>query len=138
MRAFVVAAAASVLGAALVVGGQLASKNVALTIIGAVLLLFGLLLVALAWFSSRTNIVRVTLDEDGYHVLGPRADRAGRWSEVTKVGVSDDSSHLVISHGEVERVHIWSPLGGDDPQMQGLQAEIVERLDSNRGYTHFS
>lgn len=137
MRAFVVAAALSVIGAVLVVVGQLAGPSTPVTVIGAVLLVAAVGLVLLAWIASRTNVVRVNLDDDGYRVLGPKANRTGRWTEVTKVGTSEDGSHLVISHGEVERVHIWSPLGGSDPQMQGLQSEIVERLDADRGYTHF-
>ncbi|MGJ6980529.1 hypothetical protein ACSDQ9_08385 [Aestuariimicrobium soli] len=137
IRAFVVAAVMSVVGAAGVVVGQLAGPSLVVTVVGGVLLAAALVLVVSAWIASRTNVVRVQLDEDGYRVLGPKADRSGRWDEVTKVGTSQDGSHLVISHGEVERVHIWSPLGGADPQMQGLQAEIVERLDADRGYTHF-
>ncbi|CAI9402419.1 hypothetical protein [Aestuariimicrobium sp. T2.26MG-19.2B] len=143
IRAFAVAAVLSVIGAVMVVGGQLASSTTWVTITGVVVLALAVALVALAWLASRTNAVTVQLDAEGYRVLAPKlsrgggGDRHGRWSEVTKVGASEDGSHLVISHGEVERVHIWSPLGGSDPQMLGLQAEIVERLDADRGYTHF-
>ena len=137
IRAFALAAVASVVGAVLVVVGQLNGPSVVMTVIGVVLLVAALALVAIAWIASRTNAVTVQVDDDGYRVLGPKADRQGRWREVTKVATSEDGSHLVISHGEVERVHIWSPLGGSDPEMQGLQADIVEKLDASRGYTHF-
>ncbi len=134
MRAFVLAALLSILGAGLVVVA--ASQNWAgwAVGIGIFIIALGVCAVLLAVGSLRTNRVQIDLDEQGYHIHGAGLDKRGQWRTVTKASVADDGGRLILSHGEVSRTHIWCPMGGTDPQMQALIVEVADRLDASRGY----
>ena len=67
-------------------------------------------------------------------VHGAGQSRSGPWSEVTKVTTSDHGAHISLHHGQVARTHLFCASGGEDPQMQGLIADIAAHLDADRGY----
>lgn len=134
MRAFLVAAALVLVGALLV---ALLAANGAATVwlvLAAIVLVAGLALAGMGLASMRTMRTFVELDPEGYHITGPQVDRRGTWTEVTRVTTSAEGAHLTLYHGEVARTHILCPTGGDDPQMQGLVADIARHLDDSRGY----
>ncbi|MGA4506900.1 hypothetical protein ACQB6R_01020 [Propionibacteriaceae bacterium G1746] len=134
LRAFVVAAALSLVGALVAVMGSAQGWHVAVSIIGLVLLGLGVLLAAGALLSLRTMRTLVDVDDDGYHIHGPGVDKHGQWSDVTRAALADDGARLVFSHGEVQRTHLWSPLGAADPDFKALVDDVVTRLDKSRGY----
>ena len=133
LRAFVMAAALSVLGALVIVVGSspLASW------IGGLLLFAGVALLGLAVYSLYSMRVFVDLDDEGFHVRGPGVDKHKDWKSVTKVVLSQDETHLVFSHGEVERTHLFCPGGPGDQDFTAMLKDITERLDKSRGYRNF-
>lgn len=130
VRAFVLAAALSVVGALVMVLGE----ALLWTILGGVLLGLGLVLLVVALISMRTMQVKVHLDDEGFHARGPNIDKRKAWSDVTKVALSQDETHLVFSHGEVERTHLFCPGGAGDEEFAAMITDITERLDASRGY----
>lgn len=135
VRAFVLAAVLSIVGAALVVLASAQSWPNWSVGLGVFVIALGIALLLLAVGTLRTNRVQVDLDDEGYHIHGAGLERSGTWKSVTKAAVADDGARLILSHGEVTRTHIWCPMGGQDPQMKALVVEVAQRLDASRGYT---
>ena len=138
LRAFVLAAALSVVGALTAVIAAANGWHVAVLVTGLVLVGLAVLLVLGSLLSLRLMRTFVDFDEDGFHIHGPGVDKRAEWSDVTKVSVADGGARLIFSHGEVERTHVWCPGGAVDPQFQELTREVVKYLDKNRGYRNFA
>ncbi|MGA4670488.1 hypothetical protein ACPCG0_11970 [Propionibacteriaceae bacterium Y1923] len=134
LRAFVLAAVVSVVGALVAVLAGANGWPAAVFVGGMVLLVAAVLLVGAAVISMRSMRTFVDLDDEGFHIHGPGVDKRGEWAEVTRVALADDGARLVFSHGEVERTHLWCPGGATDPEFQALTRDLVTRLDRSRGY----
>ena len=134
LRAFVLAAVLSVVGALLAVLAAAQGWHVAVLVVGIVLVVAAVLLVLGSMLSLRTMRTVVELDKDGFRVHGPGVDKHAKWPEVTRVALADEGSRLVFSHGEVERTHLWCPGGASDPEFRALTQDVVKFLDENRGY----
>ena len=133
LRAFVLAAVLSVIGALVIVVGGSTVWN----ILGGLVLVAGLGLLVMALISMRTMRVFVDLDDEGFHVHGPGIDKKKAWKDVTRVSLSQDETHLVFAHGEVERTHLFCPGGPGDEEFTALLEDITKRLDKDRGYRNF-
>lgn len=133
LRAFVLAAVLSVIGAVMVVAGSGALWDW----LGGLVLLVGVGLLLMALYSLWSMRVHVDLDDEGFHVRGPGINKKKPWSSVTKVALSQDETHLVFSHGEVERTHLFCPGGPGDEEFESMLKDITRRLDENRGYRNF-
>lgn len=134
VRAFVIAAVVTLIGAIMVVVSLQNSWHVAFTVLFALLIVGGIGLALAGARSMKSHQVRVVFDDDGYQITGRDASRDGRWAEVTKVTQTDDGHHVTIYHGTVTRTHLLCPLGLDDPQLQRLITDMAARLDHSRGY----
>lgn len=97
-------------------------------ILGWLLVVVGVGLLGIVLYAMRAMAVHVEIDDDGYRVEGPSLHKEGLWSDVSKVALTPDGSHMVIAHGQVRRTHLQCPRGGDDPQMKALVSAISERL----------
>ena len=121
-------------GVSLVVGILLVSLSGGLgwtttvMILGWLFVVVGVGLLGVVVYTIRTMAVHVEIDDDGYRVDGPSLRKEGLWSDVSKVALTPDGSHMVIAHGQVRRTHLQCPRGGDDPQMKALVRAISERL----------
>ena len=121
-------------GVSLVVGILLVSLSgglgwaTAVMIIGWLLVVVGVALLGMVVYTMRVMAVHVDIDDDGYRVEGPSLRKEGLWSDVSKVALTPDGSHMVIAHGQVRRTHLQCPRGGEDPQMTALVSDIADRL----------
>ena len=138
LRAFVVAAATSVVGALVTVLAGANRWHVSVLIIGIGLVVAAVALVVAALISLRTMRTVVEVDDEGFQVRGPGVDKRAAWVDVTRVAVADDGARLIFSHGEVERTHLWCPGGATDPQFQALTRDLVGYLDRSRGYRNLA
>ncbi|WP_203567919.1 hypothetical protein [Aestuariimicrobium ganziense] len=136
VRAFLVSAVLTMVGAGLLVAALSSRWHIAAVVAAAVVLAAGVVLLAMALISMRTLRMKITFDDDGYRIKGPGSDVTGAWRDVTKVVQTDEGARLVFHHGEVRRTHLWCPGGADDPQMQALTADLGRRLDHSRGLTN--
>lgn len=132
VRAFLISAVLILIGALLLAltGG----KAVVWVALSWIVLLAGLALVGMAGYSMVKMRTFIDLDDQGYKILGPGVEKAGAWSDVSKVTTSAEGAHLTLYHGQVSRTHILCPGGGDDAEMTRLVAAVAQHLDANRGY----
>lgn len=132
IRAFGLAAALALAGAALTVGASAWGWPLAWGVVGLVVIVLALVLVALAWAAARRQQVTVELDDDGYRIAEPGGERAGAWAEVTRM--TGAPGRLTLHHGDNERVHlVASPQRAE--ALDAVAADIAQRLDNSRGYT---
>ena len=113
IRALVIAAVTSLVGAVLLVVALASSWHVAVAVVGGLLLAGGLALAVAALLTPSRLAVTVTLDDDGYRVTGSGGEQVGAWDDVTRVTQSDDGAHVTIHHGEDRRNHLI--FAGQDP-----------------------
>ena len=134
VRAFALAAVLSLAGAGLLATAASRGWGVLWVIVAALVLAVGVAFGAAGALSTRTMRVFVDITDEGWAVHGAGQSRSGPWSEVTKVTTSDHGAHISLHHGHVARTHLFCASGGEDPQMQGLIADIAAHLDADRGY----
>lgn len=132
VRAFVIAAIASLVGAILLVIGLSQGLHVAVPVIGGVILVGAVALLTGAVLSMRRLAVTLTLGDDGYVLRGPGLEHSGQWSDVSKVTQSAEGSHVTIYHGVVRRTHLLFP-GGDRQQIYDVLMDIRARLAALKG-----
>ena len=133
VRAFLVAAVCSLLGAGAIVlaasGGWKLVWDVVLTILGVLLLIVGLALMGLAWWTMRRMSVTLTLDDTGFRLRGGEQLRRGEWLDVMQVTRSEDGSHVTIYHGPERRTHL---LFDRTDQVDAVLDDMTRRLKRSR------
>lgn len=134
MRAFVIAAIASIVSAVLIVLAVEQSWHVSVLILASVLGLASLVLAMAAVISMRRMRVVVHLDDAGYKIVGADRVREGDWADVTRVTETTDGRHITIYHGNVARTHLLCPGGTQEAEFRAMLADIARRLDSTFGY----
>ena len=132
VRAFVLAAVLSLIGAASITLAAAERWAQAWMWVSAVVLLAGVLLLVTALASMRRLRTYVDIDDEGWEVRAPGATRRGAWSDVTKVTITTDGSRLSMHHKGGARTHIVAPVPTEE--MQAMASDIAGRLDANRGY----
>lgn len=132
VRAFVISAAADLLGAVLLVAAMKQGWHTVLVVLGVILFVAGSALMVMAFGSVNRLAVRLTLDDDGYRLVGPSVDHSGKWEDVSKVTQSQEGSHVTIYHGVVRRTHLLFP-GGDRAQIDEVLTDIRARLAAAKG-----
>jgi hypothetical protein len=130
IRAYAIAAAAAVLGAALIVAGSVAVVP-PVRIAGIVLLILGVGLAAFALIMVLRLSTTVIMDADGLEVR--RIGRRQRipWTEVTSVKATRHHFIVVADSGGTEFVN---PRDDEDRAVVAFMTAIRDRLDANRGY----
>lgn len=134
VRAFLIGDVVALGGVVLAVLGHARSWPTAVLVLLWLVAALGALLVVLAAVSMVANRVVVDVDAEGYRLKGPGLDKAGTWSEVTRVTQNPDGTRLTLHHGQVARTHLLVPGGASTPQMQALIADVAAQLDADRGY----
>ncbi len=131
LRALVLSGVLMLVGLVLVLMAELLDHNIALTVLGLVVVLMGLALFATSWWAARGMRVQVVLDEDGYAMQGRDSAQTGRWGDVRQVTRSHDRVTLYLADGS--RVQLVVPRGRVD-DLDALGTDIAHRLDAHRGY----
>lgn len=130
VRAYAIAAAVAIVGAALIVAGSVAVLQ-PIVVIGIVLLVLGAGLAAFALIIVLRASTQVIMDADGLEVR--RLGRRTRipWSEITTVKATRHHFIVVARSGGTEFVN---PRDGKDRSVLAFMTAIRDRLDANRGY----
>lgn len=137
VRAFGIAAVASLLGAGLVVLALVNVWHWVALALGVVVLVAGILLFVAGLLAAGRNRVQITFTDDGYTLLGDGGRESGEWAGVTRVTQADDGRHVTIHEGPDVRHHlIFAP--GNDDQVAELLDDMTTRLDAAKGYTNFA
>lgn len=126
VRAFLIAAVASLLGAALLVGSQMWKWHLAVAVLGGVILGLGLALAVTGWLVMQRNRRYLELTDKGYHLSGTTAEVQGGWGGVTKVTLARSERRIAIHEGERRRNLVFR--AGADEQLEEIAEDIVARL----------
>ena len=132
LRAFVLAAVVSMVGAVLITVAAANGWPTPWLVLCILVLAAGVLLCLAAVWSMWRMRTMVEVTDDGYTIRTPGAVRSGRWDEVTKVTQATNGAHITLYHGQVTRTHILSPGNVATAEMEALGAEIARRMDANR------
>ena len=106
IRALVVAAVASLIGALLLVLALNNGWHMIVVVLAALVLLVGVGLAVAAFATPARRRVTVTIDDDTFRVEGAGSLHEGQWAEVTRVTQSEDGNHVVIHEGPEKRTHL--------------------------------
>ncbi|HMR50442.1 MAG TPA: hypothetical protein PKE40_14590 [Arachnia sp.] len=128
VRAYGIAAVASLLGAMFLVFSLTNGWHAFFTVLAGIILLLGIGLLVVAMIATQRNTVRVVLDDDGYRIEGTVQSHDGRWRDVSKVTQSIAGGHITIYHGNVRRTHLLFPGGGDAEVIKIVLDDITARI----------
>lgn len=131
VRAFVIAALCALVGAGLLVLAVSQGWHLAVTIVGAILLACGVLLAAVAVAAMRRLRVYLTMDEDGYSLVGQGQEHVGEWLDVNQVTRSGEGGHVIIYHGPERRTHLYFSTTDPD-QIDAVLDDLRDRLKASR------
>ncbi|MGV8907650.1 MAG: hypothetical protein ACOH1Y_01590 [Propionicimonas sp.] len=132
LRALVLAAGLVLVGIVFLLMADLLDRQPALTALGVVGVVLGLVLFAAAWLLARSMLVEVVLDDGGYRLVGPIHDGQGAWADISKVTLS--ASRITLHRKDGSRVQLVVARGGR-ADLDALGRDIASRLDADRGYT---
>ncbi len=133
VRAFLIAALASILGAALLVLSLINTWHIAVVVLGAVLLVAGLALVVVALVAQKGSAAELTLDDDGYTLTTRAGEQWGRWAEVTRITRAADGGQVNIHEGDDKRTRLQFH-NVDRARIDEILDEMGIRLDAAKGY----
>lgn len=132
VRAFLIAALATLLGAVLAVAAHSQQWHVAVLVIAVIVLLAGLALLGAGIVALTRMTVRGELTDQGYEFRTPRGIRSGKWADTVQVLAGDHGSRLTFVNRDESTVTIVPPLGDEDPAYDALVRDITARLDASR------
>lgn len=136
VRAFFIAAVASVAGAALLVLALTQGWHWVVAVVGGVLIAVGVALAVLAFLAPERQKVQLTFTPDGYRLEGQGSSESGLWEDVTRVTQSVDGRRVTIFSGEEARHHLmFAP--GSDVDIELVLQDLSVRLDAAKGYRNF-
>ena len=133
VRAFLIAALASILGAAFLVLALTNSWHPAVAVISVVVLAAGLLLALAAYLAQRASVAELVLNEDGYTVVTRDGSQSGEWADVTRITRTLEGAHVTIHEGDTKRIRLEFR-SDDTAQLDEVLAEMGKRLDMAKGY----
>ncbi|MDO5678414.1 MAG: hypothetical protein Q4G35_13020 [Propionibacteriaceae bacterium] len=132
VRAFAIAAVATLLGAVLLVASLSSGWHVVVSLLFALLFVAGLALLVAAFMSMGRLAVQVTFTKDGYRVQGREVEGEGSWVDVTKVTQTQTGNRVTIHHGPERATYLMFP-GNDAAQVDAVVADLKERLRVVKG-----
>lgn len=133
VRAFLIAAIASVVGAALLVLALANYWPAAAGVIATVIMVAGLVLLLVAFIVQRRSIAELVLDDDGYTVVTRTGSQSGRWADVTRITRSTEGGIVTIHEGADKRIRLEFH-SDDRAQIDEVLTEMGDRLDVAKGY----
>ncbi|MDO5736763.1 MAG: hypothetical protein Q4P15_09845 [Propionibacteriaceae bacterium] len=133
VRAFLIAAIGSLIGAGLIVLALANSWHPAAAVIGTVVLAASLLLALMAYLAQRASIAELVLDEDGYTVVTRDGSQSGDWGDVTRITRAVDGRVVTVHEGDEKRTRLQFN-SNDRTQIDEILEEMGTRLDAAKGY----
>lgn len=128
LRAYGIAAAASLVGALFLVLSLANGWHGFFTLLFVLVLLLGIGLLALAVLADQRNTVRVVIDDRGYRVESAVQSRDGEWYDVSKVTQSISGGQITIYHGSTHSTHLLFPGGGDPHVIKIMLDDVKDRI----------
>ena len=132
VRAFAIAAVATLLGALLLVAALNSGWHVIVAILAGLVVLAGVGLLVVAFLSMGRMAVEVTFDDDGYRVDGREVEGEGQWIDVTKVTQTQSGNRITIHHGPSRATYLMFP-GNDPAQVEQIIEDLRARLLQVKG-----
>ncbi|MGV8846619.1 hypothetical protein [Tessaracoccus sp.] len=133
VRAFLIAAIASLVGAALLVLALVNYWHVSVAVIGVAILAAGLVLLLVSFLAQRASMAELVLDDDGYTVVSRAGSESGQWADVTRITRAVDGRRITIHEGEQKRTQVQ--FNNDNrAQVDEILEEMSARLDTAKGY----
>lgn len=132
VRAFAIAAVATLLGALLLVAALNSGWHVAIAVLAGIVVVSGLGLLVTAFLSMGRMAVEVTFDAEGYRVQGREVEGEGQWIDVTKVTQTQSGSRITIHHGPSRATYLMFP-GNDKAQVDQVIEDLRARLLEVKG-----
>lgn len=133
LRAYLLAAIGSIVGAVLIVGWQ-SGWPVAFGVIGIVLAALAVLLALTATVLTQRFQTTLLVARDTLTVVSGRRRTTFSWRDIAEINV--DGARLVVSPIDKSRptVAYVNPRQVDQPSFRTLGTVLAERLDASRGY----
>jgi hypothetical protein len=133
VRAYLIAAVASLLGAGLLVGG-LSGWPRALVVIGIVLLALALGLVGVATVLTWRFQTTLLVERDTLTIATGRRRTVFSWRDVKAISVEGARLVVVPVDGSRPTIAYVDPRQVERPSFQSLATLLRDRLDASRGY----
>lgn len=134
LRAFAIAAVASLVGAVWLVLALTNQWPILSMVVACCVLGFGLFMVVAGLAAVQRQTVTLTLGDDGYRLEGASGEEGGDWDAVTRVTLAKDRSLVTIHEGDTVRHHLVFR-SASTTQLDEILADIGQRLDEANGYT---
>lgn len=136
IRPYLIAAAASSLGALVVILWAWRALPTAVLVVGVALMAFGVVLLLAAYVISKRLRSVLTLDDSAITVTRGRSARRLLWSDIAEVRLAGPRMILIPKSGGARAMQIINPGGSSASSFQGAAEAIQNRLDADRGYTN--
>lgn len=133
IRAYLTAAVASIVGAALIVGWQ-SGWPAAVGVIGIVLLALALVLAVTATVLTFRFQTTVLVQRDTLTLSSGRRRTVYAWRDVSSIEVKGARLVVTPTDGSQPTVAYVDPRQVRQPSFQALGTALAERLDASRGY----
>lgn len=128
VRPLAIGAAASVIGALLLVLSVTLSWPVVVAVLAGLVLVFGLALGVAAFVMPRRLAVRVLTTPAGYRISSGTVVREGRWVEVVRATQSGSGLRITLNRRDGGEHHIFSPAGRPTAEMNHMAKDVAARL----------
>jgi len=133
VRAFLIAAVASIFGAGLMVLALINAWHVAVVVLAAIILVAGLVLLAVALLAQKASAAELVLDDEGYTVNNRAGEQWGNWAEVTRITRATNGGLVTIHEGDEKRTQLQFH-SVDRARIDEILDEMSARLDVAKGY----
>ncbi|NLT30204.1 MAG: hypothetical protein GXX86_07060 [Propionibacterium sp.] len=133
VRALVIAAIATVLGALIIVLTAALPWPGVVFALGAMAVLFGLIVLGYALLAPARKQLVISTDENGYQIEGNQQQTArGSWSDVIRATQSDTGARITLELRDGHEEHIMAPGTAHRTVMDRVAADIEARLADRR------
>jgi hypothetical protein len=138
LRSLAISSVSAVVAAAMIVFGTALELPQAVTIVGIVLMVFGVVLAVVALLLTARLRTTLILDPQSIRITRGRHGRAVPWSMIQTVKMQGPRLLLITAPEAKPDAEIVNPRGSTDATFAALIAEIQRRLNVDRGYRRLS
>jgi hypothetical protein len=138
LRSLAISSVSAVIAAAMIVFGSALELPRAVAIVGMGLMVFAVVLAAVALVLTGRLRTTLILDPQSISITRGRHRRVVPWSMIETVKMHGSRLLLITAPDARPEAEIINPRGSTDPTFTALIAEIQRRLNADRGYRQLS
>jgi hypothetical protein len=138
LRSLAISSVAALIAAAMIVLGSALDLPQAVAITGIGLMIFAIVLAALALILTVRLRTTLILDSQSITILRGRHRRTVPWSMIDSVKIQGPRLVLITESADSPDVVVINPRGSTDATFAELISEIQSRLNADRGYRQIS